>query len=72
MSKKKVLILLPVFDLGGAEKQGFYAAKELTGKVGYEAEIWAFNKSSGNLISLIEKEGIRYKDLNISFADFKW
>ena len=69
MSKKKVLILLPVFDLGGAEKQGLYAAKELIEQADYEAEIWAFNKSSGNLISLIEKEDIRYKDLNISFDD---
>ncbi len=69
MSKKKVLILLPVFDLGGAEKQGFYAAKELKQHGEYDTEIWAFNKSSGNLIPLIEKEGIPYKNLNIKFSD---
>lgn len=69
MSKKRVLILLPVFDLGGAEKQGFYAAKELKQDGEYDTEIWAFNKSSGNLIKLIEEEGIVYKDLNISFTE---
>lgn len=69
MSKKKILILLPVFDLGGAEKQGFYAAKELKETGSYITEVWAFNKSSGNLIKLIEEEGIAYKDLNISFTE---
>ena len=64
--KKKVLILLPFFDLGGAEKQGFYAAKELKQQGEYDTEIWAFNRSSGNLIPLIEKESIQYKNLNIS------
>ncbi len=69
MEKKKILVLLPVFDLGGAEKQGFYAAKELNESGNYITEIWAFNKSSGNLIKLIEEEGIEYKDLNISFTE---
>jgi len=69
MVKKKVLILLPVFDLGGAEKQGLYAAKELKDHGKYEPVIWAFNKSSGNLIPLIDAEGIPHKNLNIEFSD---
>jgi len=69
MEKKKILILLPVFDLGGAEKQGFYAARALNNTSRYSTEIWAFNKSSGNLIPLIESEGIPYKDLKISFSE---
>tara|TARA_B100000674_G_scaffold97283_1_gene69896 strand:- start:2221 stop:3345 length:1125 start_codon:yes stop_codon:yes gene_type:complete len=69
MEKKKILILLPVFDLGGAEKQGFYAAKSLNNTSQYSSEIWALNKSSGNLIPLIESEGIPYKNLEISFEE---
>ncbi len=69
MEKKKILILLPVFDLGGAEKQGFYAAKSLNNTSQYSSEIWALNKSSGNLIPLIESERIPYKDLQISFQE---
>lgn len=69
MEKKKILVLLPVFDFGGAEKQGFYAAKSLNNTSQYSAEIWALNRSSGNLIPLIESEGIPYKNLEISFEE---
>ena len=68
MFKKRVLILLPVFDIGGAEKQGFYAAKELKETGNYETEIWAFGRSKGTLIPLIEEQGISYTDLNVDFG----
>jgi glycosyltransferase involved in cell wall biosynthesis len=69
-SKRKVLILLPVFDLGGAEKQGFYIAKSLQTSGMYDVEVWALDQGSGNLCALLETNQLRYSNLSIPFSSF--
>ena len=71
MSRKlKVLILLPVFDLGGAEKQGYYIAKSLQDSGLYDVEVWALDNGSGNLCSLLESSKLSYTNLKIPFGSF--
>lgn len=69
-SKQKILILLPVFDLGGAEKQGYYIAKSLQDSGLYEVEVWALDIGSGNLCSLLESSKLRFTNLKIPFGSF--
>lgn len=68
--KQKVLILLPVFDLGGAEKQGLYIANSLQKSGNYEVEVWALSQGSGNLCVLLESASLKYVNLDISFGVF--
>lgn len=68
--KKKVLILLPCLDLGGAEKQGFYIARSMQESGNYDVEVWALVKNSGNLIPNLEGAGLIYKVLDIPFSAF--
>lgn len=68
--KKKVLVLLPCLDLGGAEKQAFYIARSLKESGKYEVEVWALVKNSGNLIPNLEVAGLSYKVLDIPFSAF--
>jgi glycosyltransferase involved in cell wall biosynthesis len=69
-SKQKILILLPVFDLGGAEKQGYYIAKSLQDSGLYDVEVWALDNGSGNLCSLLESSKLNYTNLKIPFGFF--
>jgi glycosyltransferase involved in cell wall biosynthesis len=69
-SKQKILILLPVFDLGGAEKQGYYIAKSLQDSGLYDVEVWALDNGSGNLCSLLESSKLSYTNLKIPFGSF--
>jgi glycosyltransferase involved in cell wall biosynthesis len=69
-SKQKVLVLLPVFDLGGAEKQGLYIAKSLQDSGTYEVEVWALDQGSGNLCELLEAASLKYQNLKIPFSSF--
>jgi glycosyltransferase involved in cell wall biosynthesis len=69
-SKQKVLVLLPVFDLGGAEKQGLYIAKSLQDSGMYEVEVWALDQGSGNLCELLDAANLKYSDLKIPFSSF--
>lgn len=69
-SKQKILILLPVFDLGGAEKQGYYIAKSLQDSGLYDVEVWALDKGSGNLCPLLESSNLKYTNLKIPFSSF--
>lgn len=69
-SKQKVLILLPVFDLGGAEKQGLYIAKSLQDSEMYEVEVWALDQGSGNLCELLDAANLKYSNLKIPFSSF--
>ena len=69
-SKQKILILLPVFDLGGAEKQGYYIAKSLQDSGLYEVEVWALDNGSGNLCPLLESSNLRFTNLKIPFGAF--
>lgn len=69
-SKQKVLILLPVFDLGGAEKQGLYIAKSLQDSGIYEVEVWALDQGSGNLCELLVAANLKYTNLKIPFSSF--
>ena len=69
-SKQKILILLPVFDLGGAEKQGYYIAKSLQDSGLYDVEVWALDNGSGNLCPLLESSNLRYTNLKIPFSSF--
>jgi glycosyltransferase involved in cell wall biosynthesis len=69
-SKPKILILLPVFDLGGAEKQGYYIAKSLQDSGLYEVEVWALDNGSGNLCPLLESSNLRFTNLKIPFGAF--
>ncbi len=69
-TKNKVLILLPCFDLGGAEKQGLYIAKSMQESGLYEVEVWALIESSGLLIEKLKEAGLKYKTLNIPFSVF--
>ena len=68
--KQKVVILLPVFDLGGAEKQGYYIAKSLQDSGLYEVEVWALENGSGNLCPLLTSSNLKFKNLNIPFDSF--
>jgi glycosyltransferase involved in cell wall biosynthesis len=68
--KEKILILLPVFDLGGAEKQGFYIAQSLQDSGLYEVEVWALDYGSGNLCPLLESSNLNYTNLKIPFGSF--
>ena len=69
-SKQKILILLPVFDLGGAEKQGYYIAKSLKDSGLYDVEVWALDNGSGNLCPLLESSNLRFTNLKIPFGSF--
>jgi glycosyltransferase involved in cell wall biosynthesis len=69
-SKQKVLVLLPVFDLGGAEKQGLYIAKSLQDSGMYEVEVWALDQGSGNLCELLDAANLKYSNLKIPFGSF--
>jgi len=68
--KQKILILLPVFDLGGAEKQGYYIAKSLQESGWYDVEVWALDYGSGNLCALLEHSNLRFSNLKIPFGCF--
>lgn len=68
--KQKVLILLPVFDLGGAEKQGYYIAKSMQDSGLYEVEVWALEKGNGNLCTLLESSNLKFTNLKIPFSSF--
>ena len=68
--RNKVLILLPVFDLGGAEKQGLYIANSLQKSGEYEVEVWALEKGSGNLCKPLNDLNLRNKGLEIRFDSF--
>ena len=69
-SKQKILILLPVFDSGGAEKQGYYIAKSLQDSGLYEVEVWALDNGSGNLCPLLESSNLKFTNLKIPFGSF--
>ncbi len=69
-SKQKVLVLLPLFDLGGAEKQGVYIARSMQESGKYEVEVWAIGKGTGKLCVLLDDLGLKYKCLNKSFDSF--
>jgi glycosyltransferase involved in cell wall biosynthesis len=69
-SKQKTLILLPVFDLGGAEKQGYYIAKSLQDSGLYDVEVWALDNGSGNLCPLLESSNLKFTNLKIPFGSF--
>lgn len=69
-SKQKILILLPVFDLGGAEKQGYYIAKSLQDSGLYDVEVWALDNGSGNLCPSLESSNLRFTSLKIPFGSF--
>lgn len=69
--KKRVLVLLPYFDLGGAEKQGLYIAKSMHASEQYEVEVWSFaHGSSGLLLKDVKSAGIPHKILNIQVGNF--
>jgi glycosyltransferase involved in cell wall biosynthesis len=69
-NKQKILILLPVFDLGGAEKQGYYIAKSLQDSGLYDVEVWALDNGSGNLCPLLESSNLKFTNLKIPFGSF--
>lgn len=66
--KIRVLIFIPFFTLGGAERQAFLLAKHLHKSEKYEVEVWAFNRK-GALIDWLRNEGIssRVIDMDPSF-----
>jgi len=68
--RKKVLILLPVFDLGGAEKQGLYIARSLQESGLYDVEVWALQNGSGNLCKPLNDFNLKHKELDIPFDSF--
>lgn len=68
--KKRVLILLPGFDLGGAEKQGFYIAKSMQDSGQYDVEVWGLVKGSGLLVASLEKANLKHTLLEIPFGSF--
>jgi glycosyltransferase involved in cell wall biosynthesis len=68
--KKRVLILLPGFDLGGAEKQGFYIAKSMQDSGLYDVEVWGLVKGSGLLVASLENANIKHSLLEIPFSNF--
>jgi len=60
MSNKRILIFIPSFTHGGAQKQGFILAKALK-TLGYDVHIWAFypNKNLSKIdINELVNEGI--------------
>lgn len=69
-NKTKVLVLIPFFNLGGAEKQAFYLAKALQNHPEYEVQIWSFQNGTGLLIPQILDNGIYHHNLNYSFENF--
>lgn len=69
-TKKKVLVLLPVFDLGGAEKQGMYIADSMQKSGLYEVEVWAMNQGGGMLIAKLDELGLKHSLVGIPFASF--
>jgi glycosyltransferase involved in cell wall biosynthesis len=70
-AKKRVLVMLPVLDLGGAEKQGLYCAKSLKESGNYEVEVWALANGSGTLIPILIQSQITYRDTEIGFDVFR-
>jgi len=69
--RTKVLILLPVFDLGGAEKQGVHIAKSLQESGLYDVEVWALITGSGMLTEQLNAFNLKHKILNIPFSSFQ-
>jgi glycosyltransferase involved in cell wall biosynthesis len=58
--KKRVLICLPFFTLGGAETQAFYLANFLQSRKEVEVEVWAFS-NPGQLSEKLNEVGITWK-----------
>jgi len=69
--KKRVLVFLPILNLGGAEKQGLYCARSLQRSGRYEVEVWALAFGSGTLIPALEEAGLKYRDTGIGFDVFR-
>lgn len=69
--KQRILVLLPLFDLGGAEKQGLYAARSLQGTERYEVEVWALAMGTGKLLPFLDESGLAHKDTGIGFGVFQ-
>jgi glycosyltransferase involved in cell wall biosynthesis len=68
--KQRVLILLPVLDLGGAEKQGFYIARSLHNSGRYEITVASLQEGTGSLRFQLEEIGLIPTNLNIPFQAF--
>ena len=66
----KVLILLPVFNFGGAEKQGLYIARSLQNSGQYRVEVWALEKGTGELCEPLQSWQLHALDLNIPTKKF--
>lgn len=71
VKKKRVLVFLPILNLGGAEKQGLYCARSLQLSGKYEVEVWALSTGSGTLIPALEEAGLKYRDTGIGFDVFR-
>jgi len=69
-SGKRVLILLPFLDLGGAEKQGFYIARSLKNSGRYEVVLASLQEGTGNLRSNLYEYAIETVNLDIPFEAF--
>lgn len=69
-TNKKVLILIPVFNLGGAEKQALYIADSLQKTGNYEVEVWGLQNGTEMLKTRLNQCGIKHKNIEISFACF--
>lgn len=69
-TNKKVLILIPVFNLGGAEKQALYIADSLQKTGNYEVEVWGLQNGTEMLKIRLNECGLNHKNIDISFACF--
>lgn len=69
--KKRVLLLLPVFDLGGAEKRALLMATHMQNSGMYDVEVWALIKSGGMLIPKLDENNIVSRVLEIPFSSFQ-
>lgn len=69
-TNKKVLILIPLFNLGGAEKQALYIADSLEKTGNYEVEVWGLQNGTEMLKTRLNECGIKHKNIEISFGSF--
>ena len=60
---KKIILVIESFELGGAERQAAYLAKELSKNNVYIVEVWALNGEDGPVKTLLTNNNITCKSL---------